>query len=505
MSTLDQGTYSPQVCDEENATTWEERIARTGYNPGEHTEDAILYQLASLHDDRFYFWKCFINSFFDKKKKTDWKKTVCSRKMPYKKFEKMVVDRGNVWSKITLLNKNGEEQYIFDASFGSLDVESDLDVVVHGDNVDIITDWVDFLEHNRPRNSTFSAYYDSNLYFEPSVYSDGKLVSKVKIEIEKALITGETEGETKGETKGESIIPVKANIINVMNTIGGYATAYINKTEMKLEINDDKFFTVYPNPQSQGFGQKEEIEQYEAMEYFGHKCLLKKFTMENFMKFGCTKSEGLLSAMSLAICAVFGDYMKKKIIDGSERIGGDDTSWRLITALEMLYNLKMHQDNHIKTKTKYIKTKYIRRLEDTLVASKFRCRKGMTGSRKTVPLIRKLGRARKNLLELKTAKPAEVLSVISVSVTDEVNRLVCSNKDEKELSMTIDENIQEIEKRIEKWAEEGTTDSPADDGESSEDDIHTTSTKDDDNSRTQDDADSGTIALYHQFVNPKDQ
>jgi len=482
-----------QSCDEENAPTWDERIARTGYNTDEETEDAILYQLASLHDDRFYFWKCFINSFFDTKK--GWEKTVCSRKMPYKKFEKMVVDRGNVWSKITLLDKDGKEQYIFDASFGSLTVESDLDVNIYGTDKQIITHWVEFLRHNRPQDSTFSAYYDSNFYFEPSVYSDGKLVSKVKIEIEKALITG----ETKGETKGESIIPVKANIINVMNTIGGYATAYINKTEMKLETND-KFFTVYPNPQSQGFGQKEEIEQYEAMEYFAHKFLLTKFNMENFMKFGCTKSEGLLSAMSLAICAVFGDYMKTEIITGGKKMGGDDTSWRLITALEMLYNLKMHE--HDAT----IKTKYIQRLEDALVASQFRCVKDMTGSLKTVPLIRKLGRARKNFLELKTAKPAEVLSVISVSVTDEVNGLVCSNKDEKELSMTtINDNIKEIEKRIEEWAEEGTTDSPADDGESSEDDIHTTSTKDDDNSRTQDDDNSRTLALYHQFINPIDQ
>jgi hypothetical protein len=495
----------------EKAPTWQERIARTGYNPktDKNMTDTILYQLASLHDDRFYFWKCFINSFFDKKndKKNDWKKTVCSRKMPYKKFEKMVVDRGNVWSKITLLNENGEEQYIFDASFGSLDVESDLDVVVYGDSVDIITDWIAFLKQNRPQNSTFSAYYDSNFYFEPSRRdSDGKLVSKAKIDVQKALTTGIDKAVS-------CIIPNKTDILDAMKFINDYADAYITQKPLQLEqsrarskyATESRVFNVYPNPQSEKFGPQQEIEQYKAMEYFGHKCLLKKFTMENFMKFGCTKSEGLLSAMSLAICAVFGDNMKKKIIEGSERIGGDDTSWRLITALEMLYNLKMHQDNHIKTKTKYIKTKYIRRLEDTLVASKFRCVKDMTGSLKTVPLIRKLGRARKNFLKLKTAKLAEVLSVISVSVTDEVNGVVCSNKGEKELSMTtINENIQEIEKRIKSWAA-GTTDSPADDGESSEDDIHTTSTKDDDNSRTQDDADSGTIALYHQFVNPIDQ
>ena len=81
-----------------------------------------------------------------------------------------------------------------------------------------------------------------------------------------------------------------------------------------------------------------------------------------------------------------------------------------------------------------IKTKYIQRLEDALVASQFRCVKDMAGSLQTVPLTRVLGSAREKFLELKTAKPAEVLSVISVSVTDEVNGLVCSNKDEKPIA-----------------------------------------------------------------------
>ena len=479
----------------EKAPTWQERIARTGYNPeaDKMTEDTILYQLASLHDDRFYFWKCFINSFFDKKndKKNDWKKTVCSRKMPYKKFEKMVVDRGNVWSKITLLNRKGEEQYIFDAGFGSLDVESDLDVSIYGIDVEIIQEWIVFLKQNRPQNSTFSAYYDSNFYFEPSIRdSDGKLVSRAKNEVRKFLITRETEGETNTE---HSLIPNKTNIVEAMGIIVKYAKAYIDGKPLILKkhvkdgkLHDGSFLTVYPNPQSNDFRLEEEIEQYAAMEYFGHECKDPRSTMKDFMIFGCTKSEALLSAMSVAICAVFGDHMKSEIIDGidginDKKIRGDDTSWRLITALEMLYNLKMHQDNH-----GHIKTKYIRRLEDTLVASKFRCRKENTDKFRRSAIKIDLKKSLLSILEKKKRKLTDdIRKFISVSVTDEVNGVVCSNEEVRKT--TIDENIQEIEERIKSWAA-GTADSPAGDGESSEDD-----------------ADSGTLPLYHQFVNPIDQ
>ena len=123
-----------------------------------------------------------------------------------------------------------------------------------------------------------------------------------------------------------------------------------------------------------------------------------------------------------------------------------------------------------------IKTKYIQRLEDTLVASQFRCVKDMDIG-DTTRLLRRLGGIRGKILQNKRAElDDDILSVISVSVKDEVNGLECAGGGD---GKTIEQNIEQIIDRIEKYAKEGTS------ADSS--------------------AGSGTLPLYHQFVNPIDQ
>lgn len=435
--------------------TWEERIERTGYTKNKGKQE--FHKVAMLHDDRFKLWTTFIDRFCEsrvynesgeRKLRSRMKplsKSVCLRKTSKSTtpFEKYVVLMGNTWARITLMDDEGHEKCKFDADFGSLGETSDLDVNVLSNDTQVIKDWIYFLTEKERDGTTFSAYYDSNFYFEPAIeLENGTLVSKAKHVLEDIKLK-------------DKLLPDKDTIVFAMDTIVKYTEAYMNGEGITLEREEteDNPFIVYPNPTSDEFGHEQEIQQYNAMEYFAKKCWYTKeggLTMERYMNFGCTKSEGFLSIMSLAISGVFGDFMKnnlsKKIYEFK-----DDTSWRLITALEMLYNLKMHMHSD------KVKTKYVKRLNDTLLQSKFTCGKGVDTSirQKVVRNLKTNQINNRTTLTVKInnqindgekeLKIQDALKTINVLVLDEINLYDCDNS---VTSNDIDSNIERIKKEI---------------------------------------------------------
>jgi len=211
-----------------------------------------------------------------------------------------------------------------------------------------------------------------------------------------------------------------------MERIEKYATAYINKTAMSVDG-----LLVYPNPLSSRFDQDAEIEQYTAMSRCAQLCF-DKYSPTTAAKLASTKSEGLLSVGSLAICGVFGPDTHMKFI-------GDETSdqaWRLVAAFELLYNIKMHR--HEDDKGTVIKSKYLTRLNNVLLSSNFTC-KNDSRSRIT-RYIKKEQKENKKVLE------KEIIHLVNAVVEDEINEEECPK--DFEWDTTLDKNISRVRTTI---------------------------------------------------------
>lgn len=466
--------------------TWEERIEERIEEAKLHDEEANANNVAKLHDDRFKLWTTFIDSFclesvyyegdeiLRRKRLKPLSKRVCLRKTSptTPDFENQVVSLGHTWAQITLTDNTGVEKCKFDADFGSLDEYSDLDVNVLSTDTDVIKSWIAFLIREEKEGTTFSAYWDSNFYFEPAIAVNGTLVSRSKHVL---------------EDEKDKLVPNRENIVFAMDTIVTYVEAYMNGEGITLEREEDKVqsFTVYPNPTSKNFRHEEEIQQYNAMEYFGNKCLLQELTMERYMNFGCTKPEALLSIMSLAISGVFGEQMENSL--RTQKYGFvDDTSWRLITALEMLYNLKMHMHGDD------VKTKYMKRLNGTLLQSDFICTIQTQKQRRERHMRQTMyGSLGKNAL--KTQKIEEILGTINILILDELNGKKCSDEVKK---MDIDGNIFKIKEAI---RQRSTIENPKEESKS-----HGSRSAAGTANRGEVESDLQSTAFYHQFIDIMD-
>lgn len=355
--------------------TWEERI---------HNGNPI-----HLHNERFLIWHKFIDEFKQKYERDTGDillKLVEQRPPSDSDFENAVVALGNAFSKITLV-ADRIPLYIFDASFGSLDPTSDLDLSVLAIDTKVIEHWVAFLSLNRTDEHTFTAYYDSNFYFEPSILTGNRsLVSLAEHNLMAALSKNET-------------------MYSEMERIEAYALAYISKSAMTIDN-----FKVYPNPLSPDFNQDAEIQQYKAMTYCGHLCF-ENYSPITVAKLASTKSEGLVSVGSLVICGVFGrDVQMQFILDKTPM-----QAWRMVAAFEMLYNIKMHQ--HIEDEHVIIKSKYLTRLNNVLMNSNYACHLG-TRNRITRTIV---GYSHTK----KTIALHMVLNLINAIVEDETNEDDC--------------------------------------------------------------------------------
>ena len=349
-----------------------------------------ISEKAALHNARFEVWNKFINDYAN----GNGLKIQTIDRVPSQAFEKKVVGMGNAWSK-KILKKNGKIETVFDASFGSMDPTSDLDIGVVSLNKAVIDEWIIHLEkaQKQIKTITFTEYWDSNFYFEPGVLQGGKLVSKLQANLETAL-------------------PTKETMVQDMELIQKYADAYIKKTSMTLGK-----YSVYPNPEAPGFTQKAELEQYKALSYYGNVCFT-TFDSTTYGQMACCKTEGLISPGSLAICRVFGAKIQQDYINDDTK-----TIWRLIAAFEMLLNLKMHKHGD------QIKTKYLERLDNVLKKSPNACTKktrtSLTRTSLTGEIASLTGEItntkKKKLIKLK----GQVLNLIGLILEDEEDGTKC--------------------------------------------------------------------------------
>ena len=349
---------------------WADRIAK-----------ATPQKKAELHNARFEEWNKFINPYaLDNGLKI---RTI--PRVPSQPFELKVVGMGNAWSKKILRDKNGKIETVFDASFGSMDPTSDLDIGVVSVSKHVIDEWIKHLKSAqlliKDKKITFTEYWDSNFYFEPGVLQGDKLVSKLQANLETAL-------------------PTKKTMVQDMKLIQKYTDAYIKKTSMTLGK-----YSVYPNPEAPGFTQEAELDQYTALSEYGNVCF-KTFNSTTYGQMACCKTEALISPGSLAICSVFGAKVQTKFINDSTK-----TIWRLVAAFEMLLNLKMHKHGD------QVKTKYLERLDNVLKKSPNACKKktrlSITGEITNTK--------KKKLINLK----GQVLNLIGLILEDEEDGTKC--------------------------------------------------------------------------------
>ena len=270
----------------------------------------------------------------------------------------------NQWKKITIINKDTTGNFypyvVFDASFGSVAETSDFDVVVKCTEVAPLEKWITFLKtwHVAHPGYIFTNYFDSNFYFEPSyMTSNNTLISFMN----KRMISREMEE------------PVHNNEIKFLDAIkkykDGYRTSTVVKHKYQFTTNDQHF---YPNPLGFENNVQREIKQYTLMKDVNSQIMVKnskfikarglkgklEYTADDIIDSAFTKTEGLIAPGSLAICQVFGKKTFTKYV--IKHTPGAVSSWRLISAYEMLCNMQMHEHNNL------IKTKYIGRFINSM-------------------------------------------------------------------------------------------------------------------------------------------
>ena len=167
--------------------------------------------LVKLHKARWEQWGVYINLLRDegfeeigRRKEVDWGKHEkdagdLKREFLSKLKSETSVDyvkngrnklAKSTWAKRTFYRERTEnhtEAYILlDASFGSLDMTSDLDINVVSTTPDAMTVWMKFTsafvsKHESARS--FCEYWDSNFYYEPGVYiENGEVVGKIRVD-----------------------------------------------------------------------------------------------------------------------------------------------------------------------------------------------------------------------------------------------------------------------------------------------------------------------------------
>jgi hypothetical protein len=373
----------------------------------EQIKQSTTEQQIQLHIERFALWRQFIDDYA----KTNQLEVVVIPQIPREtnKFGLAVVKGKTTFSLITLFHESGQVA-IFDNSFGSLDATSDLDVTVISKDVNVITAWILYLEGqhaNMTGTLTWTEIYDSNFYFEPgTLQNDGTLTSLI--------------GACLHELR-----PGPENMMELATLVQDYATAYSNKQCLTLPGQGKERRLVYPNPESPGFTHTTEIEQYQNMAFYAHQLMNNDLTALSVARYACTKTEGLLCVGSLAICGVFGLDIQQQFINDQHQ------PWRLVSALEMLLNMKMHEQDG------RIKTKYLSRLNSVLVHGPNACQNNL---RKAVSAKIEIEKAQKSV------QFPEVSSLISFIIEDEHNKEACLQSEI--VGQSLDDDITQIQDMI---------------------------------------------------------
>lgn len=376
------------------------------------------------HIKRFQVWKKFIYDYAKGKKYTVVQTNIritgnFSKNVGIPKQDDTLIPIA--FGKLTLKLK-AKIMVIFDASFGSIDPTSDLDIAVYAETVDVVNAWADWLQKEYKNSTvygtmTFTKYWDSNFYFEPSKHINNKLNTLSMYYLTKLLPTSKTARQT-------------------IELIDKYANSYINQTALRVDGR-----TLFASPFSPGFNQTAEINQYRSQSIFGQRCLT-KMNIENEQNLSCAKTEGLLCAASKAICGVFGPQLKSKFIRDTT-----DNIWRLCAAYEMLMNLKMHKSSQ------KFKAKYLQRFSNALKSDPNACKK------KDKPRIIADALALTGVSLKKKAGSSSSIRIVNSIIQDEINGTDCLEQKDANESLKkngdLDKNIKVFREYIMKRIKTG--------------------------------------------------
>lgn len=278
-------------------------------------------QKVALHVERWEVWDAFINE-LGTKIETQVDEITIKDNDAEKDFKTKLKASGARWSKKTVLTKHG--RVCFDASFGSLNSTSDLDINILSANTKVLDAWITYIEdwHGKNIGKTFTNYYDSNFYFEPCI--DDQL-TPLRLD----LVNKKFEWTTSTSYQAE------------FQAVKAYANAYRDKTKL-IPLG------IMPNP--------ENMEQSDEISYL-MKCKIyaREFTLAysqyisrkdepssinlraSYLQFAQCRIEGIVSIPALAICGVFGKETMNQFVEDNE-----DTKGLEIAVYEMLRNLQMH-------------------------------------------------------------------------------------------------------------------------------------------------------------------
>lgn len=364
---------------------WAERIASS----------KNIKEKVDLHMERWKVWDAFIYKFANGR-------TILTEVLEVsidkneRDFQEALEASQSRWSKKIV------GDVVFDASFGSLNSTSDLDINVLSPKTEVLRVWIDFLkkwQFEHP-GKTFTNYYDSNFYFEPCDHSMQSL---------KLLLVNKDFKWTTPETYLREFEAVKK-----------YTTAYSKETRVD---------GIYPNPKR--MKPSEEIYYYERCKkmasafsraYYSKKA---EDIRESYLKFALCKIEGIISIPALAICGVFGPdimqrYIRKQDIHPkSLQIG----------VYEMLCNLKMHA-HRVEGELKF-KSKYANRLVNLLRNNAFICEEDKVSS-----------------FDKTNEASMENIKLAMVYLLDYLDEEDCNIKEYKGLTYDIDKVIETMELKI---------------------------------------------------------
>lgn len=353
--------------------TWEERVKNCGYSLGD---------LLNLHRSRWDEWETYIELLkkegyreYEKPYPRKWDKILESTsKIPLNmspeersQFElenKFVRRLGNqyrkrgsvtdvmrkfqvAWAKRTL--QKGDDYVLLDASFGSLNTTSDLDINVVSTTKEAFTLWMKFTRafvKRKTEAASFCEYWDSNFYYEPGIYVD-EVMPLTRVLMAQGFAW------TTRDTALYELACVKA-----------YCDAYERDKIIVVDGREAK-------PRPVDMTVEDEQKCYATSLHFAEAF---RKTYEAYMnggsadqvryaylKYAVTKIEGLVSVTSLAVCKVFGDDVFEDYVEKVRKGKYMKPYISGIAAYEMLRNLRMHA--HL---GKY-KSKYANRLMYTLL------------------------------------------------------------------------------------------------------------------------------------------
>ena len=267
------------------------------------------------------------------------------------------------WSK--RMFKKGNDYVLLDASFGSLNTTSDLDINVVCTNQDAMDIWMKFTAEFAGTHETaqsFCEFWDSNFYYEPGVFvPQGTSLGTEYDDFTHTYIPMEATEDTVKSIPAllmnNGFAWTSANTaMYELQCVDAYANAYERNKDILLDG-----FRSSPNPFQ--FDKDKEQSCYKSSLHFAeafrraYEAYKVDPTLADgvrfaYLKYAVTKIEGLVSVTSLAVCKVFGKGVWHDYVAKTGKGEYLEPYMAGISAYEMLRNLQMHSHN-FEYKSKY--------------------------------------------------------------------------------------------------------------------------------------------------------